>query len=116
MEFQYRRVPVCDLVIPMYKQSPITNRIKYLAENFDIHLFTEPKVSYRDGKYYIMDGVHTMLAMKLRGIKEIPCKVFSGMTFEDEASLFYGETHGRRITRKDIERARKALEDAKAKN
>lgn len=110
MEHQYRRIPVGDLVIPFWKQNPSIEQVKRLVKNFDPDLFTEPKVSFRDGTYYIMDGSATVLAMKILGINDIPCIVYSGMTYVDEFELFLStHPHRRKPTKQDMERARKAF-------
>ena len=54
-------------------------------------LFIQPKVSFRDGRFYIFDGQNTVEARRTsNGGMELPirCKVFYGLTKEDEATLF----------------------------
>ena len=51
----------------------------------------EPKISFRNGKYYVVDGQHTIEARILRnGGRALPilCKVYTGMTMQQEALLF----------------------------
>lgn len=51
----------------------------------------EPRVSCRNGVYYVFDGQHTIAARKvLNGNVDIPilCKVYNGLTEQDEAFLF----------------------------
>ena len=48
-------------------------------------------ISFRNGKYYVVDGQHTIEGRILRnGGKDLPilCKVYTGMTVEQEALLF----------------------------
>lgn len=55
----------------------------------------EPKVSFRDGHYYVFDGQHTIVARKhMNGNNDLPilCKVYYGMTEADEALLFAMQT------------------------
>ena len=62
--------------------------LKYVAN--------EPKVSFRNGKYYVVDGQHTIEGRILRnGGKDLPilCKVYTGLTMEQEA-LFFAEQNG----------------------
>jgi len=64
---------------------------KKIATHFDEHLANMPKVSYRDGNYYVFDGQHTIEARKQRnGDQDLPltCRVYYGLTEEEEALLF----------------------------
>jgi hypothetical protein len=45
-------------------------------------------VSYRDGKYFVVDGQHRVAALKIIGEKSAMCKVHQGLTYEEEAVLF----------------------------
>ena len=56
----------------------------------------EPKVSFRNGRYYVTDGQHTIEARILRnGGKHLPilCKIYTGLTMQQEA-LFFAEQNG----------------------
>ena len=53
-------------------------------------------VSFRNGRYYVTDGQHTIEARILRnGGKDLPilCKVYTGLTMQQEA-LFFAEQNG----------------------
>jgi len=59
------------------------------------YVANEPKVSFRDGRFYIFDGQNTVEARRTcNGGMELPirCKVFYGLTKEDEATLFAIQT------------------------
>lgn len=66
--------------------------VEYLYMNFDPLSFDNPKVSYRDGYYYIMDGQHRIeAAKKFLGEWEeqsIDCWVYEGLSEKDEARMF----------------------------
>lgn len=71
------------------KLSPM--RVAAIAEKFSPLVANPIKVSFRDGKYYIFDGMHTRMALvKLNGTDDFPifCRVYYGLTIEDEARLF----------------------------
>ena len=56
-----------------------------------LHVANEPKVSFRNGQFIVTDGQHTIEGRILRnGGKDLPilCKVYTGMTVEQEALLF----------------------------
>ena len=67
-----------------------------IAADFNEYVANEPKVSFRNGKYYVVDGQHTIEGRILRnGGKDLPilCKVYTGLTMEQEA-LFFAEQNG----------------------
>lgn len=56
-----------------------------------MYVANEPKVSFRNGQFIVTDGQHTIEGRILRnGGKDLPilCKVYTGMTVEQEALLF----------------------------
>lgn len=78
-----------------YQRELKSERVKRIVSNFDERIANEPKVSYRDGKYYVFDGQHTIDARKaLNGGNDLPilCKVYMGMSEKEEALLFARQT------------------------
>ena len=70
-------------------------RVARIAKEFDERVANEPKISFRDGHYYVMDGQNTIAARKfLNGGEDlqIRCKVYFGMTEREEALLFAQQT------------------------
>ena len=66
-------------------------RVQKIRENFSPLIANPIKVSFRDGKYFIFDGMHTRTALcDLNGSENFPilCRVYTGLTEEDEARLF----------------------------
>jgi hypothetical protein len=66
-------------------------RVADIVANFSPLVANPIKVSFRDGKYYIFDGMHTRTAIReLNGTDDFPifCRVYYGLTEEDEARLF----------------------------
>ena len=66
-------------------------RVAAIVKSFSPLIANPIKVSYRDGKYFIFDGMHTRAAMCLiNGTDDFPilCRVYYGLTKEDEARLF----------------------------
>lgn len=45
-------------------------------------------VSFRDDKFYIVDGQHRYTAAKYKGIEELPCIILTGLTREQEARIY----------------------------
>ncbi len=95
----FREIPVNSayLEVPrnLYQRPFSPHRAEKIADSFDERIANEPKVSYRDGHYYVFDGQHTIAArVKNNGGKPLPikCKVFYGMSETDEAMLFARQT------------------------
>ena len=68
-----------------------TRRVGKIARHFNPYLFNPIKVSARDGYYYVFDGQHTLAALRmLKGNEDfkVECRVYYGLTREDEARLF----------------------------
>lgn len=84
------------LEIPeVYQRRLNTDRAARIVSRFDERIANEPKVSYRDGRYFVFDGQHTVSARKqMNGNADLPilCKVYYGMTEQDEALLFAMQT------------------------
>lgn len=78
----------------LYQRSLDTRRVNKIVKEFDQNLVNPVKVSFRDGKYWVIDGHHTMAAQIVKnGNKDllIDCKVFYGMTWLDEVNYFLSQ-------------------------
>ena len=78
-----------------YQRELKSERVKRIVKSFDERIANEPKVSFRDGKYYVFDGQHTIDARKvMNGGKDLPvlCKVYMGLDEKKEAMLFAKQT------------------------
>lgn len=91
-EFEYRYLRPSQIQVdPMYQRRLDTTRVDKIAKDFNGDTFNEPKVSNRDGQFWVFDGQHTLAAWrKMHGIADKPifCKVFKGMTWLDECKRF----------------------------
>ena len=86
-----------NLIVPReaYQRELNLARVRKIAAEFDEHIANEPKVSCRNGHYYVFDGQHTIEARKQRNRGQdlpIRCKVYYGLTESDEAMLFAQQT------------------------
>ena len=66
-------------------------QINRALKNYDANLVNMPKVSYRDGKYWVFDGQHTITIERMHNggaPVDILCEVFYGMSWEDEAKYY----------------------------
>ena len=74
-----------------YQRKIDAARVERIVNSFDPRLANEVKVSFRDGKFYVFDGAHTLSALKRIHGEEtfmVDCKVYYGLSYEDEAYLF----------------------------
>lgn len=79
----------------LYQRELNPAKVVQIVNNFDPNLVNPVKVSYRDGKYWVFDGQHTIAALKqLNHGKDlkVECKVYYGLTWLDEAHLFLEQT------------------------
>ena len=95
--FDYYQMVNSALLIPCaeYQRVLHVEKVAHIAENFSEYVANEPKVSYRDGRFYVFDGQNTVEARRTcNGGKDVTirCKVFYGLTKEDEATLFAIQT------------------------
>lgn len=78
----------------LYQRHLDTHRVAKIVDEFDPNLVNPIKVSYRDGKYWVIDGHHTMAALiaKNNGNDLLAdCIVFYGMTWLDEVNMFLAQ-------------------------
>ena len=69
--------------------------VEKMSAEFTELIANPPKVSYRDGHYFVFDGQHTIVTRRaMNGGQDLPiiCKVYEGLTEEEEAMLFSRQT------------------------
>lgn len=106
---RYQMIRFDQLISPHDNGNPGFNRgitginrakVNAIKRNFDPEQVSPVIVSFRDGKYYIIDGQHTALAIYERsgndGSTRIYCDVREGLTYEQEALLFYNVNTNKR--------------------
>ena len=91
--YQMMVIHSSKLVYPreLYQRGVERKRVELIAAHFNEYVANEPKVSFRNGQFIVTDGQHTIEGRILRnGGKDLPilCKVYTGMTVEQEALLF----------------------------
>ena len=91
-ETTYELIDVTTLKLADYQRSPQPSRIKKIVNNFDERKLGILKVSLRDGRFWCFDGQHRMLACKSYGHDFVMCEVHHGLTYEEEAMLFYSQS------------------------
>lgn len=85
-------IPAREIYAAAYNRGISKSHVKDIVKHFNPNLVNYCKVSFRDGRYWIFDGNHTLRALiEVAGGNEdilVECKVYEGMTYEDEAYLF----------------------------
>lgn len=74
-------------------QRPVNSKeVERLIREWDDRLLDPIVVSFREGKYNVVDGQHRIAAMRLMnggsGVM-VNCKIYSGLTYEQEADFCY---------------------------
>lgn len=72
-------------------QRPVDDaKVSRIVSNFNEHKVNPIQVSYRDNKYWVYNGQHTLSALRAinGGDCMAWCEVHFGLTYEDEARLF----------------------------
>lgn len=74
-------------------QRPIEKKmVEHLVKEWDARLFDPIAVSFRDGKFHVVDGQHRIIALRQMNDGKhimVACKVYSGMTYQQEADFCY---------------------------
>lgn len=89
--FDYSTISAVKLISAQDYQRDVSKaRVNKIVKNFDPYKINPIKVAFRDGKYYVFDGQHTLSAIiQLYGINTIvPVMIFKEITHEIEALLF----------------------------
>lgn len=115
--YSYKKIQASKIIAdPSYNRGISRTEVSKILANFDPNLVNPIKVSYRDNKYFVFDGNHTLKALIERANGDdsicVDCKVYTGMTKQDEAKMFalqFGES--RKVSNKFQVRALYVAED-----
>lgn len=64
------------------------SKVDRILKNFDERAIGFLLISQRDNDFYVIDGQHRLMALKKMGIKYVDCKVYTGLSVEEEGNLF----------------------------
>jgi len=88
-----RDLSTAKLTSGLHYQRPVNPEdVDRLIARWNPCLLTPIVVSYRDGNFNVVDGQHRIAAMrKMAGGGDviIPCIIYTGLTYEREAELYY---------------------------
>jgi hypothetical protein len=93
---EHKSINTANIIVDRsYQRDLRTGNVRSIVSNFNPATVNPPKLSYRDGKFYVFDGQHTIAALKtMNGGADlaIECRVYYGMTREEEAVAFVNQT------------------------
>ncbi len=81
-------IPIVLLTSADYQRELDMSRVRKIAAEWDDYKCDEVLVSYRDGKFYVVNGQHRTKAAEMIGKEEMYCKIYTSLTYEEEAILF----------------------------
>lgn len=117
---EYRTLTVGQLNIDhLYQRNLVMPWAQWIADHFNPNLVETLQVSYRDGRYWVFNGQHTLTALKLKFHDDsypVMCKIYRGLTIEEEARLFYEfNTCTRKMSSASMIKARAVYGDEEVK-
>lgn len=86
--YKVAKIPIFLLNMAAYQRKLQEKRVAKIASEWDPYCAKDILVSYREGKFWVVDGQHTTAAAKKVGMQDIQCKIRTGLTYEQEAKLF----------------------------
>lgn len=102
----YAFVPVKLMDIDTSYQRIVYSHWKAIASGWDEYRCGTLIVSYRDGKFYVVDGQHRMLAARSKGVENLHCLIHTGLTPAQEAAIFSRQNDNcKRLSKHDQFRA-----------
>lgn len=91
VSFEEKNLNTKDLTInPNAQRELKPKHVREIVNDFNPLLVNPIKVSFRNGRYWVIDGQHTLVALKAihKGDCTVRCKVYYGLTENDESKLF----------------------------
>lgn len=84
----YKELKVKDCIVDAYQRKLNMSKVKKYAENIDYDVLGVPLVSYRNGKFYVIDGQHRVAALQMLKKPTVMCQVVEGLSYEEECEKF----------------------------
>ena len=95
-----KRVPLSEMVTDSgYQRTTNPKQVKNITNGFDESRIGILTVSYREGKFHLIDGMHRAHAMRNLGFTHAICDVLTGLTYEQEAEKFALQNDNKRPLR-----------------
>lgn len=94
-EYEYKQVNTRDIFVdPLYQRDLNSGKVNKIVREFNPYLVNAIKLSYREGKFWVFDGQHTIASIKAKHNGRdcmVDCKIFYGLTRLDEMDLFIAQ-------------------------
>lgn len=82
-------VSTSKMFVAKYGRPLMVAKVQSMARQFDRNAIGTVYLSLRsDGEYAILDGQHRIAAANLKGVHELPARVFIDLSYEEEAALY----------------------------
>lgn len=82
-------VPTSKMFVAKYGRPLMVAKVQGMTRQFDRNALGTVYLSLRsDGEYAILDGQHRIAAANLKGVHELPARVFIDLSYEEEAALY----------------------------
>ena len=88
---EFQRINTKDLVPhPLAQRDFVPSHAAKIAREFKWDKYDPIMVSFRDGKYWVIDGQHRLAAIRQNAGRDVTiiCRVYYGLTEVDEAEMF----------------------------
>ena len=89
-----------------YQRETNKDNINKLVRDWDNDRCDFLLVSFRDDRFYVVDGQHRYTAAGYKGVKTLPCIILTGLTREQEARIYSGQNENvKKLTIYDVFKA-----------
>jgi hypothetical protein len=88
IKFEFQQLNLSILHVAKYQRELTLAECNRYKKEFDPNLVGVLLVSFRDGKWWIVDGQHRSVLLKMLGVKDYLCQIVRGLTYQEEAALF----------------------------
>lgn len=105
---------IAELETPEWHRHTTRRAVSTIVENFNYLGLGYPIISLRDGKYFVVDGLHRIEALKQLGIKEVFCDLHTELSMSDEVTMWQLTDMLPKATVLDAAKARVFQQDATA--
>ena len=85
---KFAEIPVSQIVVDKAYQRALRARVQRIADNWNAEKCDALVVSFRDNKFYVVDGQHRYEAAKMCGVEYLVCQIYENLTQIDEARKF----------------------------
>lgn len=108
----YASIPIKLLDLDRAYQRELGPHVQEIADHWDEFKAGVLWVSYRDGRFYVVDGQNRFEAAKMIGLKRLHCMIHVGWTQKEEALAFAKQNERKkRLSSADVIRAEIIGED-----